>query len=115
MEYIGPAIIIGSAFFGIVSIIKAFSSHFLRKKMLDRNNLDPSVVQAMRLGENRQAALKWGLVVLFGGLGLILLSVLPYQTNSPLPFGIEAVMISIGFLLYYFIERKHSSGDNGAV
>lgn len=63
-------------------------------------------IQAMRLEGNRQSALKWGMVVLFGGLGLILLSFVPYDYNSPLPFGIEAVMISSGFLVYYFIEKK---------
>lgn len=109
MQFIGPAIIIGTILFGIVSIIKVFSYHFLRKKILDKNNMDERVIQAMRIEDNRQTALKWGMVVLFGGIGLILLSFIPYDYNSPLPYGVEAVMISLGFLVYYFTEKKQKS------
>lgn len=111
MQFVGPAIIIGTILFGIVSIIKAFSHHFLRKKILDKNNMDERVIQAMRLEGNRQSALKWGMVVFFGGIGLVLLSFIPYDYNSPLPYGIEAVMISLGFLVYYFIEKRQQSAD----
>ncbi len=111
IQFIGPAIIIGTILFGVVSIIKAFSHHFLRKKILEKNNMDERVIQAMRLEDNRQTALKWGMVVFFGGVGLILLSLIPYDYNSPLPFGIEAVMISLGFLVYYFVERKQKSAE----
>ena len=51
MEFIEPALIIGTIFFGIVSIIKAFSTHFLRKKILDKNNLDESKLNAKRRKE----------------------------------------------------------------
>jgi hypothetical protein len=106
MDYIGPAIIIGTIFFGIVSIIKAISEHFLRRKMIDNNNLDEKTVHALKLESNPYASLKWGMVALFGGIGLILLEFIPYDYNSPLPFGLEAVMISLGFLLYYFFVQK---------
>jgi len=111
MQFLGPALIIGTAFFGIVSIIKAFSQHFLRKKILDKNDLGESTIRALRLEENRHAALKWGMVVFFGGLGLILLEYIPYEYDSPLPFGIEAVMISIGFLVYYFLVKKEKDAE----
>lgn len=109
MEFIGPAIIIGTIFFGIVSIIKAFSIHFLRKKIVDKNNLDESTVKALSMKENRHTALKWGMVALFGGIGLILLEFIPYEYDSPLPFGLEAVMISAGFLVYYFMVKNEPS------
>jgi hypothetical protein len=111
IEFIGPAIIIGTVLFGIVSIIKALSQHFLRKKIVDKNQLEESTIRALRLEESRHTALKWGMVVFFGGIGLIILEFIPYEYNSPLPFGIEAVMISAGFLLYYYLVKKEKNED----
>ncbi|MFP4093914.1 MAG: hypothetical protein ACLFUB_05490 [Cyclobacteriaceae bacterium] len=107
-EFIGPAIIIGTILFGIAGIIRVILNHSLRKKILDRNNLDETTLRALRLEENRYAALKWGMVVLFGGIGLILLEFIPYDANSSLPYGLEAVMISAGFLVYYFMVKNES-------
>ena len=67
--------------------------------------------QAIRLlghlpGTAREA-LKWGLLLFFGGIGLIVLSFVPYDmADSPLPYGIEAVFLSAGFLLYYGISSR---------
>ncbi len=108
MEYIGPAIVIGTIFFGIVMIIKSISEHFLRRKMIDNNQLDERTVQALKLETNPHTSLKWGMVALFGGIGLIILEFIPHEYNSPLPFGLEAVMISLGFLFYYFLVKKQS-------
>lgn len=108
MDYIGPAIIIGTIFFGTVSIIKTFSEHFLRRKMINQNSLDEKTVNALKLENNPHTSLKWGMVAFFGGLGLVLLEFIPYDYNSPLPFGIEAVMISLGFLIYYFMIKRQS-------
>ncbi|MDF9799587.1 hypothetical protein OKW21_004850 [Catalinimonas alkaloidigena] len=108
MEFIGPAIILGTIFFGTVSIIKAFSEHFLRKKMIDNNALDEKTINALKLDNNPHTALKWGMVAFFGGIGLILLEFIPHAYDSPLPFGVEAVMISLGFLVYYFMVKKQS-------
>lgn len=52
--------------------------------------------------------LKWGLLLLSGGIGLIVLAYIPYEPGSPLSYGIEAVFLALGFLAYYFIKLKHS-------
>lgn len=111
IQFIGPAIIIATVLFGIVSIIKAFSHHFLRRKIVDKNNLDDNTIRALRLEESRHTALKWGMVVFFGGIGLIILEFIPYEYDSPLPFGIEAVMISAGFLVYYFMIKREKPAE----
>ena len=108
MEFIGPAIIVGTIFYGLVSVVQAFSNYFLRKKIVEKENLAEGTIQALRLEGSRHTALKWGMVVLFGGIGLIILSFVPYDYNSPLPYGIEAVMISAGFLVYYFMVKKEA-------
>jgi hypothetical protein len=50
--------------------------------------------------------LKWGIILLFGGIGLIVLEYIPYRYNSTLPFGIETVCLALGFLVYYFIAKS---------
>lgn len=109
--FIGPVFIVVTLLFGIVSIIKALSQHFLRKKIVDKNYLDESSIRALQLEEGRHTVLKWGMVALFGGLGLIILEFIPYEYNSPLPFGIEAVMISSGFLIYYYLVKNEKKEE----
>jgi len=53
--------------------------------------------------------LKWGLVILFGGLGLVLLEFIPHNVNSPFPYGFVTTFIAVGFLIYYFLVRKEFS------
>ena len=61
--------------------------------------------------ENRYPTLKWGLVTLMAGAGLILIELLSRggqiswvkDYNSLLPIGIELAFISAGFLVYFFI------------
>jgi hypothetical protein len=50
--------------------------------------------------------LKWGLIILFGGLALILLEYIPTSPESPLPYGLLAFSISLGFLIYYYLVNK---------
>ncbi|WKN32432.1 hypothetical protein PZB74_03605 [Porifericola rhodea] len=109
MHFIEAPLIVGIIFFGIVNIIKAFSNHFLRRKMIDNNQLDDNTLKALKLEHNPYEGLKWGMITLFGGIGLILIEYIPTDYNSPLPFGLEAVMISLGFLSYYFVRNRQSS------
>jgi len=59
--------------------------------------------------DNRYSTLKWGLILLFAGIGLILLEYIPYEYNSPLPYGIEGTFIALGFLVYYFVVNGNPS------
>ena len=59
---------------------------------------------------NKYPSLKWGLVALMSGLGLILVEILRWENpdlmdyrESVLPFGILLVFVSLGFLIYFFI------------
>ena len=63
---------------------------------------------------NKYPSLKWGLVAFFGGLGFIIIDQMSpfsndmgeysnYMDRSLLPFGIELVSISMGFIVYFLI------------
>lgn len=55
---------------------------------------------------NRFASLKWGLLFFTGGLSLIIMHALDVDPESPLPYGIFTVALSLGFLVYYIIVKK---------
>lgn len=104
--------VFGSIFIGTVAIIRSFTSYKLKKRIIEGGaNIDPNALELLKSEEDNPAkntTLKWGLVVLFAGLGLIVIETLGYELsdNSTLPFGIELVFVSVGFLVYTFLMRN---------
>ena len=58
--------------------------------------------------DNRYGSLKWGLLAFFGGLALILMEYIDVDSRSPLPYGMMAVSLSLGFLVYYIIVKREA-------
>ena len=65
---------------------------------------------------NRYPSLKWGLVALMAGIGLIIIEIMKWNNKqlfdyreSVLPFGILLVSVSLGFLIYFFIMNGKRS------
>lgn len=69
-------------------------------------NEDTQSIFKKNTDENRYSSLKWGLIILFAGLSLVLLEFIRYDRHSPLPYGMFAIFVSLGFLIYYFIIKK---------
>ena len=101
-------------FFGIFNLIKVFTDFLLKRKIIKAGHiekagiLDP-ITQLQE--ENKYPTLKWGLVALMAGIGLIVIELLSWggkfswvmDYHSVMPLGIELVFISVGFLIYFFI------------
>ena len=101
------AIIIGIIFTGTVSIINAFLNYKLKRKLIESGQVNDTSINILgEQEEGRYSALKWGLVVLFGGLGLVILEFIPHHVNSPFPYGLVSSFVALGFLIYYFLVRK---------
>lgn len=100
---------ITSTIFGGIAFIKVFTDYFLRKRIIDKglSGDDATKLLSKEQGlSSKFASLKWGLIILFGGLGLILSEAFGFAwENSAVPFGILAVCISAGFLVYYYIVK----------
>ena len=107
-DIIVPIGVIGIIFFGVVSIIRAITDYQLRRKLIQLGHVDKEAVSLLqKSGDNRAASLKWGLIILFGGIGLIIISITGIESqNSALPLGVVAVSVSVGFLLYYYLRRN---------
>lgn len=111
-----PVAILGTLSYGICIVTKAFTDYFLQKKMIDKGLVGADASELLKVQksellkvqkeDNKYGALKWGIIILFGGIGLILLEVIPYPVDSPLPYGVVATSLSLGFLVYFLLVRK---------
>jgi len=104
-----PISIMGTFGLSLYFFTRAIGDYILKKKMIEKGYVNEDT-QAIfkRQGEvdNKFSSLKWGLIILSGGIALILLEYVPYERESPLPYGVFAVCVSLGFLIYYFLIRK---------
>lgn len=109
-EVLMPLTIMGTFSAGLFFFTKVMTDYILKKKMIDKGfvNEDTQAIFKQHTAENKYASLKWGLIVFFGGLSLILMEYITVSPESPLPYGLFAVSLSFGFLIYYFIVRKET-------
>ncbi len=104
-----PIAIIGSFGASIYFFTKVMTDYILKKKMIDKgyvNDDTQSIFKQHNSVDNKYTSLKWGLITLFAGLSLIIMEYIPVAPDSPLPYGLFAVSVSLGFLIYYFLLKK---------
>jgi ABC-type maltose transport system permease subunit len=103
-----PLAVIGSFTVGIVVFTRTLTDYILKKRMIDKGyvNDDAQAIFKRHSDENKYASLKWGLIVFFAGLSLILMEFIDFDRHSSLPYGLFAVSVSLGFLIYYFMIKK---------
>jgi hypothetical protein len=126
---INDVLMVSAVFFAIYSILKNFTDFLLKRKIIRAGHFESAGIlnqavtsEAAEASDvNKYPALKWGLVAFFGGLGFIVIDQMSpaisnqdnyrnFMHDSMLPFGIELVAISFGFILYFlivnFIRKK---------
>jgi len=105
-----PLTIIGSFGATIFFFAKVMTDYILKKKMIDKGFVNDDTQAIFKTqsesGENKFTSLKWGLIIFFAGLSLIIMEYVPTTPESPLPYGLFAVSVSLGFLIYYFLVKK---------
>lgn len=69
-------------------------------------NDDAQAILKRQTNENKFTSLKWGLIIFFAGISLVIMEYIPATPESPLPYGLFAIAVSLGFLIYYFLVRK---------
>ncbi|WP_164851344.1 hypothetical protein [Larkinella soli] len=104
------AYVILSISFGLYLLIRPVTTYLLRRRLIELGQWNEQIHRELgRYAGNTTENLKWGLILLFTGLGLILNEFLPYSYyRSSLPYGVIAVAASLGFLLYYLIVVNRS-------
>jgi len=103
-----PISIIGSFGASIYFFTKVMTDYILKKKMIDKGfvNDDTQAIFKQHPVSNKFTSLKWGLIIFFAGVSLIIMEFIPTSPESPLPYGLFAVSVSLGFLIYYFTMKK---------
>jgi hypothetical protein len=109
-EVLMPISILGSLGLGIYFFTKVLTDYVLKKKMIDKGfvNDDTQAIFKQHMSDNRYSSLKWGMIIFFAGLSLVLMEYIPARSDSPMPYGLFALSVSLGFLLYYFIVQRES-------
>lgn len=96
--------------FGITGILLiAILNFILKMRLINSRQTDPEVLKVLSSSfSHKIASLKWGIILLAGGIGLVLIYFIPSANHyeSPLPYGIEMIFIAIGFLAYYFVAHS---------
>lgn len=108
---LAPFIMIVAIFILLTIIIVNLMKYRLRKKMVESRMMDESFIASSLPPQNAKSEkrniLKYSLLFIFGGAGLIFQEFLPYSAEtSILPYGVEIMSIAIGMLIYYLIIRK---------
>lgn len=103
-----PLAVIGSFTVGVVVFTRTLTDYILKKRMIDKGyvNDDAQAIFKRHSEENKYTSLKWGLLIFFAGLSLIIVDFIDVDRRSSLPYGLFAMFVSFGFLVYYFIVKK---------
>jgi hypothetical protein len=101
-----PIVAIISVFGSVILFVNALTNYSLKKKLIDKDMVNEDTTNMFRSKSSKQNALKWGLIVLFGGIGLIIIDSMGLDGDEAMPYGIEAVCIAVGFLVYYFVVKN---------
>jgi hypothetical protein len=105
-----PITIMGTFGGAVYFFAKVMTDYILKKKMIEKGfvNEETQALFKQQSADNRFSSLKWGLIILFSGLSLIIMEFIPTGPESPLPYGLFAVSVSLGFLIYYFLVTKEN-------
>lgn len=107
-------------FYAMYSIFKLWSNHSIKRLLIKNNMVEQSdrliIKESMSTEVDRNPSLKWGIVALFTGVGLLIATslypfLMSYEENSwylingIIP-SIVLIFISAGFLTYFFVALK---------
>ncbi len=108
-------ILVPLGFFAMIAYIaKLIGDTRIRRKALD-SHAEADVAEAIlnqKWSEpSTRSALKWGLVIVSLGIGVLLVDLLAIGFESPLAYGILLLASGTALLGYYFIEREDQIKD----
>jgi len=111
LKSIAPFVVMIALLIAVVILTTAILNYRLKKRIVQSIPLNEPLVQKLFKPDGWQLEmLKWCLLLFFGGLGLIVLEFIPFPADqSPLPYGVESIFISIGFGIYYLVIRKQQN------
>ena len=114
---VAPVFVIFPVFAYMLKMILEYST---RKKMIEKGLMGEDAVkifQANTAGTNLPSSLKWGLVLLFVGVVIVVLQALPSYVSSEIYFGVMLMAAGVAMLIYYGLalmkekEKKNNKNE----
>jgi len=107
VEVIPILIIFPTIFF----IVKASLNYCTRKQIIQKGLVNEDIKHLFYANGNSierylPSSLKWGLVMVFAGLALVVIKMLPYYIEGEVVLGVMLIAAGAGLLLYYAIASK---------
>jgi hypothetical protein len=111
-----PGFALASFFVFILAITKVLSDNWTKRKLVEARVSDDVVRTLFRKASDPElfAALKWGIVLVALGLGLMVSQYLPARFEEPLAWGVVLVFGGAGLLAYYAVARALLRRDAAA-
>jgi hypothetical protein len=108
-------ILVPLGFFAMIAYIaKLIGDTRIRRKALD-SHAEADVAEAIldrRWKEpSTRSALKWGLVIVALGFGVLLVDLVAIGFESPLAYAILLLSTGMALLGYYFVERENQTEE----
>ena len=111
LKSIAPFAVMIALIVAVVVLTRAILQHRLKQRLAQSGLLNEQMMKDFfRQDGWPLEILKWCLLLFFGGLGLVVLQFVPFRADeSPLPYGVESMFLSLGLGIYYFIVRKQQN------
>lgn len=109
MVHLIPIVGIVMCFGTVILAFITITNYRLKKKLIESGQLDAESQKLItqNFSGMKFDNLKWGLILLFAGLGMVVIDFLPVDKirNFHLQMGIELIFIAVGFLIYFFYMK----------
>lgn len=123
MEHLEAILIPLASFWMVFMIIKTSLDYKTRKSLIEKGMVNEKVRFLSKYEDGFMGSLKWGLVLLGIGFGLLIYKAMPADTftyrgdEEVFAFGMMSLCAGVGLIAYYFIaaamsRKKPDSGQD---
>ncbi len=108
-----PVLLLAVLAWALVTTARTFSEHRTRRKLMEAR-LDDREIRAFLARPERAdlfASLKWGLLLVGVGMGLVTAQFLPYGGEDPITYGLMFLYGGLALLLYHVIAAVIARRD----
>jgi hypothetical protein len=108
LQVLLPVAIFGSFGTTLYFFTKVLTDYILKKKMIEKGFVTEETQSVFKehKATNKYSSLKWGLLTFSSGIALIIIDATGVDADSTLPYGIFAVCLSVGFMVYYYMVKR---------
>jgi len=98
----------------IAYIVKMSLDYFTRKKMIEKGLVGKEALELFKTNSEiyLPSSLKWGMVLVFVGVVIVILKLLPVFVSTEVAFGAMLIAAGSAMLIYYALATMKSKEKN---